>query len=668
MINRNEKTRFFVAMGLAVVAVIMLLILRLTLIPRFDVLMYIGDAAAVLLVLTCVLSEIALRRSPLNGSNLSVQEKHDVVMQARERIRESEAAARKQLYRRYSAVTRQMVLVGALGILSVLGHVWVVGAVLGFVTLTMVFQLSFDELERFSGDNLVEGGNYPKLMHLIRDCADQNGIREPVKLAILPGDNAAIGRYRDCVGLMISAPIMSMMTASELRQLLNHEFAHLANEEKRDQAVNDRARHLDEMWTPNGIVGFVFSLPFRHVMLEFLMEYQFWRQLGNEVIERHADQASSENAQAMASMLAKLYMYSEFQSEKNAYDYIPVYSHHDFPKHFLSELMLEFREKTNEREGAWRERMACEIQSRSATHPVARERIKALGVTDYSIMFPDETDLLHDERQRFVDEADEMIWKDAQESFNERRDELYLSPMRTIQEWEQAGRPIGDDGGAAVISAFDKLGRIEEKLSLCRSLMETYAETPWIIGVALFQAGITLCERGDKEGLALLYHAMDVNHNAIDDGIDAVGSACCRFGWADDLEVYRARATEYLQRKVDHDDDCTLNPHDSLSANEMPEDVLASIVGFIRTHNVNHAVEAAYIVRKTVASGNYVYFVILDDSAEGDKGDFQDIADQLFAFLDAHPTGWQFMLDYDDEKVLDIARKVPGSIVYRDGE
>ena len=100
----------------------------------------------------------------------------------------------------------------------------------------------------------------------------------------------------------------------------------------------------------------------------------------------------------------------------------------------------------------------------------------------------------------------------------------------------------------------------------------------------------------------------------------------------------------------------------------MPEDVLASIVGFIRTHNVNHAVEAAYIVRKTVASGNYVYFVILDDSAEGDKGDFQDIADQLFAFLDAHPTGWQFMLDYDDEKVLDIARKVPGSIVYRDGE
>ena len=150
MINRNEKSRFFVSMVLAVFAVALLLILRLTLVARFDVLMYIGDAAAVLLVLTCILSEIALSHSPLNGKNLSVQEKHDVVMQARERIRESADSARKQLYRRHDALTRQIVLVGALGILSVLGHVWIIGAVLGFIALTMVLQLSFDDLEEFN--------------------------------------------------------------------------------------------------------------------------------------------------------------------------------------------------------------------------------------------------------------------------------------------------------------------------------------------------------------------------------------------------------------------------------------------------------------------------------------------------------------------------------------
>lgn len=100
----------------------------------------------------------------------------------------------------------------------------------------------------------------------------------------------------------------------------------------------------------------------------------------------------------------------------------------------------------------------------------------------------------------------------------------------------------------------------------------------------------------------------------------------------------------------------------------MPEDVLAGIVDFIRTHNTDHAVEAAYIVRKTVAPGNYVYFVILDDKAEGNAEDFQAVAEQLFAFLDAHPTGWQFVMEYDDEKVLDIARMVPGSEVYRDGD
>lgn len=668
MINRNEKARFFVSMSLAVVAVVMLLILRLTLVARFDRLMYIGDAAAVMLVLTCVFSEIALSRSPLNGRNLSVQEKHDVVMQARERIRESEDAARRQLYRRHDALTRQMLLVGALGFLSVLGHVWIVGAVLGFIALTMVFQLSFDELEQFNVGHVVESGNYPKLMQLIRTCADRNGVHEPVKLAIIAGDNAAIGRYRDCIGLMISAPIMSMMTASELTQMLNHEFAHVAQDDKRVQAVITRARHLDEMWTPNEKVAFLCSLPFRHVMMEFMIEYQFWRQLGNEVIERHADQAASEDAQAMASTLAKLYMHTEFQAEKSAYDYEPIYAQQEFPRHFFSDLMQEFREKTKERESAWRERMAGEIQSRSATHPVARERIRALGVMDFIIQFPDETDPLHEERQRYIAEADEMLWDEEHESFKEQREELYLASMKIIQDWENAGRPIGEDGGASVISAFNRLGRIEEKMALCRSLIETYAETPWVIGVALFQAGITLCERGDKEGLALLYQAMDVNHNAIDDGIEAVGSACCRFGWAEDLEVYRARVNEYLQRKVDHDDDCTLKPNDTLSANEMPEDVLSGIVDFIRTHNTAHAVEAAYIVRKTIVPGNYVYFVILDDKAEGNAEDFQAVAEQLFAFLDAHPTGWQFMLDYDDEKVLDIARKIPGSEVYRDGD
>ena len=100
----------------------------------------------------------------------------------------------------------------------------------------------------------------------------------------------------------------------------------------------------------------------------------------------------------------------------------------------------------------------------------------------------------------------------------------------------------------------------------------------------------------------------------------------------------------------------------------MPEDVLAGIVDFIRSHNANHAVEAAYIVRKTVTPGNYVYFVILDDKAEGDAEDFQAVAEQLFSFLDAHPTGWQFALEYDSLPSLDIARKVPGSEVYRDGD
>lgn len=668
MINRNEKSRFFASMGIAVVAVVMLLILRLTLVARFDVLMYIGDAAAVLLVLTCILSEVALSRSPLNGKNLSVQEKHDVVMQARERIRESADSARKQLYRRHDALTRQMVLVGALGILSGLGHVWIIGAVLGFIALTMVLQLSFDDLEEFNVGYVVESGNYPKLMQLIRNCADRNGVREPVKLAIIAGDNAAIGRYHNCIGLMISAPIMSMMTASELTQMLNHEFAHVAQDDKRIQAVITRARHLDEMWTPNEKVTYLLLLPFRHVIVEFRTEYQFWRQLGNEAIERHADQAAAEDAQAMAGVLAKLYMHSEFQTEKGAYDYVPIYAQQEFPRHYFTDLMQEFREKTKERESAWRERMASEIQSRSATHPVARERIKALGVKDFTIQFPDETDPLHEERLRYIAEAEKMLWDEAHESFKEEREELYLTPMEIIQEWEEAGRPIGEDGGASVISALNKLGRIDEKLALCRSLIETFAETPWVIGIALFHAGITLCERGDKEGLALLYQAMDVNHNAIDDGIEAVGSACCRFGWPDELEVYRARVNEYLQRKEDRDDDCTLNANDTLSANEMPEDVLAGIVDFIRSHNANHAVEAAYIVRKTVNPGSYVYFVILDDKAEGDAEDFQAVAEQLFSFLDAHPTGWQFALEYDSLPALDIARKVPGSEVYRDGD
>jgi len=509
---------------------------------------------------------------------------------------------------------------------------------------------------------ILSRSEYPTLYATAERAAATLNCHGELTVLLSLGCNAGIVHDGNRFYLELGAIFLSQLSQEELYAICLHEFSHYSSKNKRAEREMRYGAWLTADREIPSVLLFSNNL-FAYCDMRYLFHHMIYQYATSVTVETAADRDMAEHSspEAAASALLKLYYEDRFRWESGVRDEVPVYAAEKPDPHYLRGYVEKLKQAIETRGADWDALADREILPNNASHPTLKMRLETLGVKHATCVWEDGTSAYRDERQRALDYADQKFCE-AQNTYERDRAECYLEPMRRVTEWEAAGMPISAETYADLITDLKQLGRHEEAEALCDRVMRELDvnSSPH----AYFIKGYALLHRYDEAGIALVYHALENNHNYLEEGLQVIGEFCCITGREAELLEYRERARELAQKERDeYSETGVLSKHDRLSAEHMPDGMLEEILAYIRSVDCD-LIQSIYLVRKTISESFFTSaFVIRFYGGTDQQRD--EIMHKIFRYLDTYPVDWQFSL-FDYFECRDIHfDKIEGSLVYR---
>ena len=358
--------------------------------------------------------------------------------------------------------------------------------------------------------------------------------------------------------------------------------------------------------------------------------------------------------------MLKLSYTDKYFWESGVEDEVPFYATEQPNPHFISQMLEKFENAVKERHQIWNAMVEPEILSNNATHPTLKMRMETLGVLRAELVPDDSSNEYKGEVQKALSIADKTFFE-KQDTYAKDRLELYCKPFERVNKWKELGEPIVAEEYADLISDLKSIGRHTEAEVLCDRVISSLDNLS--AAHAYFIKGCALLHRYDASGIDLIYHALEANHNNMDEGLNEIGVFCCMLGLEEELNVYRERALSLAQwDKDEYSKIGFLSKDDDLRADSMPNDMLQEILMYIRSVS-DDLVQNIYLVRKTI-NENFFTSAFVIQFCGGTVEQRYDIMHKVFRYLDTYPVDWQFSLfDYNDYSKIKFD-KIKGSLVY----
>jgi len=498
--------------------------------------------------------------------------------------------------------------------------------------------------------------DYPTLFSLIDRAKNSLGVKKDVTVILSYDANASITADPKRIFLTLGILLLHLLSEEELYAILLHEFSHVSDShKKRFREKEHHARILDN---PTVLSGFflLFDLP-------YVLNYSLYQYASAILEESRADRAMIENtsSEIAASALIKLEYDNYYRFENNAVDEIPLYAADAPTPDFIKRHLDSLKQAIATRKDAWHDMIKVELLANNASHPTLKMRLASFGIDKIEALFPENSPSFQNELDKLLEVAEEKIFKAREESYESDRKKRYLDPLADVAAWENAGKPILAEGYADVIDALELLCRFSEAEALCDQAIESLPDAAAY--QAYFTKGCYLLYRYDETGLDYIYHAIENNHNYLEDGLTLIGLFCCITGREKELADYRSRALTLAQKNKDEDDRANyLEKGDTLSRDTMPDEMREEIIRFILSVGED-IVENIYLVRKTISESFFTSaFIIHFYGGTDEKRD--EIMHKIFRYLDSYPIDWQFSLfDYFEVSAIKVD-KIEGSLVW----
>ncbi len=532
-----------------------------------------------------------------------------------------------------------------------------------FLLLSALSRIRFPAPKEVFSDNktYVSEAEYPQLYAMARKAADALDCQGDIAISLQGDFNGGIAKIGNTYSVQLGAMLLELLSEKELYSVLIHEFAHM--EEKNTAAVREQNYHswLVSGGNPHFLSGLV-SLSFLQTDTMYSYQMFLFDYAGSVLNEMNADRAMAElgDASYAASALLKMKYYDLYQWEQGVEDGTPFYAQPEAPKHVIEDQIKPFRAAMEQRAEDWDALVDCEIISRSASHPTLKMRLETLGVTDWGIAESEDTEAYRAECTKAREYVETLVYENGAEAYKMERIEEYLKPAARVAEWEEAGKPLSAAGYADVVDDLRAMGRNRDAEALCSRAIDELDTAA--AAYAYFMRGLGRLHRYDPAGMDDLYVAMANNHNAIDQGLDAIGQFCCITGRQEELDTYRERAVQIGQHQKDvYSEVGVLRKKDRLVPEQLPEDLLAGLLDTVREAD-DGTVEAVYLVRKCITEDFFTSVVVVRFHG-APKEQRAEMLHKLFRYLDA--ADWQFSLfDYDEVKKVKVER-IPDSCIYQ---
>lgn len=507
----------------------------------------------------------------------------------------------------------------------------------------------------------VPQSEYPRLYALAKQAAKDLDCEGDIAISLQGDFNGGIAHIGDTYSVQLGAVLLELLSREELYTVLLHEFGHMRAENDGTDRERSYFNFLYNGKTPHWLSWFTEWL-FRFTDTVYLFEYFLYDYACSVLKETAADRAMAEHgdARCAASALLKMHYYELYQWEQGVEDTTPFYAQPEAPKHVIEDTLKPFRAAMAKRAEAWDNLVDKEILSRSATHPTLKMRLETLGVTDWGIVESVDSEGYREECTKAREYVEALVYENGAESYKNERIEEYLKPAARVAEWEEQGRPLDAVGYPDTVDDLRAVGRNRDAEALCDRAIDELDTAAAAYGY--FMRGLGRLHRYDPAGMDDLYIAMANNHNAIDQGLEAIGQFCCITGRQEELDTYRDRAVRIGQHQKDvYDRVSELRKQDTLVPEQLPEELLEGLLDTVREAD-NGTIEAVYLVRKVITEDFFASAVVVRFHGTPDQ-QRNEIMHKIFRYLDA--ADWQFSLfDYDSVKKVKVER-IPNSCIYQ---
>lgn len=627
-------------------------------------------ASLVFIILSAILNFLLVRINKNKFKKMRVTQIYDLLDSMREK---SEAEAKRQRIK----IKCLFVLTGIYDIvliLAALGMMFCFGlcppnilymatgivsvAVLDAVLCTIPGRNTFDPGPDFPA---LPREDYPYLYSLAEKAARSVGVNEKnIILAVQTVNNIGISRFANAILLILRLEQLEILSEPELYSAFLHEFAHVKFDRfgYRLQIVNNWIDSVDLK------VQWNVKLLYQYPIILFIIRYMLYSFVSDIAGEFKADQAmlNGSGKEAAGSALVKITYLDHYEWEDCVADFYNIFAAESpDERQFGTERTERFLASVRENKERWDSYIRKEIISRSATHPLCRMRLEALGLTEYRSIDFDSAPEYTQELKRVLSKMDELLLAHYKENYEQQRDENYLKPLKTVQDWEVQGKPVTAHEFGDVLDALNTLGRISEGEALCDRAI---AELPEVGAArAYYWKAFLLLHRYDKAGIDLAYKAIDINDNYIH-LLDTLAQYCLVTGDQEELTRYREYAAIQAQKKQDEISSADeLKPSDKLSTDrDLPDEIRGNILEFIRSVD-NGKIECVYLVRKVISEEEKCSVFVVKFKPEIKPDDRYDVLHSMFMYLDTC-ADWSFSLfEYDSVRNVHV-ENIPLSAVY----
>ncbi len=506
----------------------------------------------------------------------------------------------------------------------------------------------------------VQKQDYPHLYAMAERAARESGCETPVRISFITDGNIGVGDLGTTISLQIDALLLSILSEQELASILNHEFVHVAisKENKEDAYANwlrcGKPRHAHSRFTDP-----LFAYP--DSIYDF--RYYLYRIAVSVTQEATADLAMVRGCDksVAGSALLKTYYADRYEYEFGTYDLPPFYESPTPAPDVLRSKIEDFLRRAAVRAEVWNALIPKQILAQNATHPTLKMRLDALGVKEYRALPGTGSEPFEQERNKAVSYLDQLILDARAENYEKLREIYYIKPLARVEAWEAAGKPLDMQEYRDTVTDLENLGSYAEAETLCERAIRELPDSA--SHFAYFTRGRQRLHRYEESGLDDLYHAIANNENYVNEALDEIGKFCCITGNQAELERYRGRAVELLQKEKDeHSQINMLRRGDRLSAEHLPDGALEDVLAYIRTID-NGEIRRIYLVRKTVTETYFTSAFVVRFTEDSDPDAQRSILHKIFLYLDT-VSDWQYSLfDYREVEKVRI-EDVPGSLVY----
>ena len=528
----------------------------------------------------------------------------------------------------------------------------------------------FYRAPRFDGSGYSTPKDYPALYVMARSAAKKLEITGEIRIAILQDCNAGIARIGQVYSLQLGAELLYILNQEELEQILLHEFAHMTDPYIQKQAAFPRYEASLESNSFFGIPLGSWLMAWPSAVYYF--EKQLYLTAVSPLAEKYADHAVKEHGDlpAFASALAKVAMSDLFLAEFNRLMPEPYYQPENPRSDTCTAVCKALASAIESRGVTWIDMLKRELPPLVTSHPIFRQRLEAIGMAELPIQItlPSESSPYRDDCLRAIAHIDkhilEMYSGENESRYREERKENYLNPLAVTEAWENSEKNGSAEDLRPIIDAYLTLNKFNDAETLCDTVIQN-AESIYVKPYAMYIKGRCLLDRYDPDGIAFIYRAIDINHNFMDQGLDAIGSFCARTGRQKELKEYREKATELQQKNLDiYSNASEISIHDRLSYEQFPDDRLPKILEFI-TNAGDGQIRCVFLIRKTITPDYFSSVFLIGFTNETEESKKEEIMEKIFYYLDTYPDGWQYSL-FELEKSMEkkLQKKFPQSLVF----